>query len=44
LAFAREQRAVAELAEARLMQAAVAWADQHPAESLEAAEVFCAPG
>ncbi len=44
LAFAREQRAVADRAEARLLQAAVVWADQHPAESLEAAEVFRASG
>jgi hypothetical protein len=44
LAFAREQRAAADRAEARLLQAAVVWADQHPAESLEAAEVFRAPG
>ena len=44
LAFAREQRAVADRAEANLLQAAVAWAAQHPAESLEAAEVFRASG
>ena len=44
LAFAREQRAVADRAEARLLQAAVVWADQHPAESLEAAEVFRTSG
>ena len=31
---------MADRAEARLLQAAVVWADQHPAESLEAAEVF----
>jgi hypothetical protein len=44
LAFAREQRVAADRAEARLLQAAVVWADQHPAESVEAAEVFRAPG
>jgi hypothetical protein len=44
LAFAREQRAVADRAEARLLQAAVIWADQHPAKSLEAAEVFRTSG
>ena len=44
LAFARQRRAVADRAEAELLQAAVAWADQHPAESLEAAEVFRASG
>jgi hypothetical protein len=44
LAFARDRRAVADRAEADLMQAAVAWADQHPAESLEAAEVFRSAG
>ena len=35
---------MADRAEAELLQAAVAWADQHPAESLEAAEVFRASG
>src|ERR1700754_5237041 len=44
LAFARQRRAVADRAEAELLQAAVVWADQHPAESLEAAEVFRASG
>ena len=44
LAFAREQRAAADRAEALLLQAAVVWADQHPAESLEAAEVFRTSG
>ena len=44
LAFARERRAVADRAEADLLQAAVMWADQHPAESLEAAEVFRTSG
>jgi hypothetical protein len=44
LAFARERRSAADRAEADLLQAAVTWADQHPAESLEAAEVFRAPG
>ncbi len=40
LAFARRERVAADRAEARLLQAAVVWADQHPAESLEAAEVL----
>src|SRR3712207_9320868 len=40
LSFAREQRATADRAEANVLQAAVVWAYQHPAESLEAAEVF----
>src|SRR5215208_2305838 len=44
LAFARERRAAADRAEADLLRAAVAWADQHPAESLEAAEVFRSSG
>ena len=44
LAFAREQRVVVDRAEARLLQAAVVWAAQHPAESLEAAEVFRTAG
>ena len=44
LAFARRERAVADRAEARLLQAAVVWAAQHPAESLEAAEVFRSSG
>ena len=44
LSFARERRAVADRAEAELLQAAVVWADQHPAESLEAAEVFRTSG
>ena len=44
LAFARHRRAAADRAEADILQAAVVWADQHPAESLEAAEVFRAPG
>ena len=44
LAFARDRRAAADRAEADILQAAVVWADQHPAESLEAAEVFRAPG
>ncbi|HEU5455181.1 MAG TPA: hypothetical protein VFU85_05800, partial [Nocardioides sp.] len=44
LAFARHRRAVADLAEAELLQAAVVWAAQHPAESLEAAEVFRSSG
>ena len=44
LAFAREQRATADRAEANLLQAAVVWGDQHPAESLEAAEVFRTSG
>lgn len=44
LAFAREQRASADRAEALLLQAAVVWAAQHPAESLEAAEVLRTSG
>jgi hypothetical protein len=44
LAFARGRRAAADRAEADLLQAAVVWADQHPAESLEAAEVFRSAG
>ena len=44
LAFARERRAVADRAEAELLQAAVVWAEQHPAESLEAAEVLRTSG
>jgi hypothetical protein len=44
LAFARRRRAAADRAEADILQAAVVWADQHPAETLEAAEVFRAPG
>ena len=44
LAFARERRGVADRAEAGLLQAAVIWAAQHPAESLEAAEVFRSSG
>ncbi|WP_325119036.1 DUF222 domain-containing protein [Nocardioides sp.] len=44
LAFAREQRVVADRAEALLLRAAVVWADQHPAESLEAAEVLRTSG
>jgi hypothetical protein len=44
LAFARERRSAADRAEADLMQAAVVWAEQHPAESLEAAEVFRSSG
>jgi Domain of unknown function (DUF222) len=44
LAFARERRVVADRAEADLLQAAVVWASQHPAESLEAAEVFRTAG
>ena len=44
LAFARERRGAADRAEAELFQAAVMWAAQHPAESLEAAEVFRSSG
>ena len=44
LVFARERRAVADRAEAELLAAAVVWADQHPAESLEAAEVLRTSG
>ena len=35
LGFARRRRAVADRAEAELLQAAVAWAAMHPAESIE---------
>ena len=34
LAFARDRRAAADAAEADLLQAAVTWADLHPAESI----------
>src|SRR5215210_6535131 len=44
LAAARAETRAAEAAEARRLQLAVAWADQHPAESLEAAEVFRSSG
>ncbi|MFL6003253.1 MAG: HNH endonuclease, partial [Nocardioides sp.] len=44
LAAARVETRAAETAEARRLQLAVAWADQHPAESLEAAEVFRSSG
>ena len=44
LAFARHRWAVADRAEAELLRAAVVWAAQHPAESLEAAEVFRSSG
>ena len=40
LAFAREQRKVADRAEANLLKAAVGWAIMHPAESIEEAETF----
>src|SRR3712207_6346664 len=40
LALARSRRATADRAEAEQLQAAVVWADQHPAEPLEAAGVF----
>src|SRR5919112_357303 len=40
LAFARDQRAAADAAEANLVQAAVAWAVMHPAESVEDAETI----
>ena len=44
LTFAREQRAVAEKAEADLLRAAVQWAIQHPAESVDAAETIVLRG
>src|SRR5215210_5416647 len=44
LAAARAETRAAQAAEARRLQLAVAWADQHPAESLEAAEVFRSSG
>ncbi len=40
LAFAREQRAAADHAERRLLQAAVQWAVIHPAETLEDSEGY----
>ena len=40
LAFAREQRAAADRAERRLLEAAVQWAVIHPAETLDDAETF----
>ena len=40
LAFAREQRAAADLAERRLLEAAVQWAVIHPAETLDDAEGY----
>ena len=38
--FARDCRRTADLAEAQLLQAALAWAEQHPAESIWDAEVL----
>jgi hypothetical protein len=40
LAFAREQRATADLAERRLLEAAVQWAVIHPTETLDDAEGY----
>ncbi|MGH3308019.1 MAG: hypothetical protein ACRDOX_10065, partial [Nocardioides sp.] len=40
LRFAREQRAVADLAERRLLALAVQWAVIHPAETLDDAEGY----
>ncbi len=40
LDFARERRAAANTAEADLLQAAVAWADLHPAESIHDAALL----
>ncbi|HEX6151118.1 HNH endonuclease signature motif containing protein [Nocardioides sp.] len=40
LAYAREQRAAADLAERRLLEAAVQWAIIHPAETLDDAEGY----
>jgi hypothetical protein len=40
LGFAREQRAAADLAERRLLEAAVQWAVMHPAETLDDAEGY----
>ncbi len=40
LAFARERRAAADLAEAEMLQAAVQWAVIHPAETLDDAEGY----
>src|SRR6476659_711577 len=40
LAFARERRAAAQAAEADVMVAALAWAEQHPVESILGAAGF----
>ena len=40
LAFARDRRAAADAAEADLLQAAVTWADLHPAESIHEAALL----
>src|SRR5262245_28300831 len=44
LDFARQQRAAADRAEADLLAAACAWADLHPAESIDRAETFIVRG
>jgi len=44
LVFARERRAAADRAEAELLLAACAWADLHPAESVDAAASYWAHG
>ncbi|WP_248581140.1 HNH endonuclease signature motif containing protein [Nocardioides sp. InS609-2] len=44
LAFARARRAEADCAGSELLVAACAWADLHPAESIDAAAAFLMPG
>jgi hypothetical protein len=44
VAFARERRRQADLAEAELLQSALWWADLHPVESIESAATFTLPG
>jgi 5-methylcytosine-specific restriction endonuclease McrA len=44
LRFARDRRAAADRAEADVLLAAVAWAEQHPPESIEEAATWFAPG
>jgi len=44
LSFARERRVAADRAEAELLLAACAWADLHPAESVDGASTYWADG
>ncbi len=44
LAFARSSRVAADRAEAELLVAACAWADLHPADSVDDAAAFVIPG
>ena len=44
LAFAREQRAIADQAEANLLQAAVDWAAMHSTDSIDEAEMLVGYG